>query len=121
MVPRVEWAGPATRQIQYAIIDSFKPGPAGNAVAPELGILADYELASRVSGLQLQGSTAICAMVVSLIDAGDRSLIARTEIAAQVEAVSSTARDRALALSAAASDCARQASQFAIEALAERS
>lgn len=120
MIPRVEWAGPATRQIQYAMIDSFKPGPAGNAVAPELGVLADYELASRLSGLQLRGPTAICTMVVSLIDASDRSLVARREIAAQVEAASSTAQDRALALSAAGADCARQASQFAIETLADR-
>jgi len=117
MVSGVEWSGPATREIQLAIIDSFRTGETGNAVAPELGILADYELASRVSVLQLQGETAICEMVVSLIAARDRSLMAHTEIMAQVTATSRSSADRAVALKQAASECAAQASLFAIETL----
>jgi cholesterol transport system auxiliary component len=120
LVPGVEWAGPATRQMQFAIIDSFKPGAMGNAVAPELGIAADYELASRIVGLKLRGQTAHCSIVVSLIDSRDRTLVARREIQAQSDAVSSSARDRALALSAAASECADQVSAFAIERMGTR-
>jgi len=117
MIPGIEWSGPATRQIQLAMIDSFQTGDAGNAVAPELGILADYELASRVSVLQLQGETAICEMVVSLIATHDRSLVARTVIRAQETATSRSSADRAAALKRAASECAAQASLFAIETL----
>ena len=106
MISGVEWSGPATRQIQLAIIDSFETSDAGNAVAPELGILADYELASRVSVLQLQGETAICEMVVSLIATRDRSLIAHAEITAQETARGRASADRAIALKQAASACA---------------
>lgn len=119
MISGVEWAGPATRQIQLAMIDSFETGEAGNAVAPELGILADYELASRVSVLHLQGDTAICEMVVSLIATRDRSLISHTEITAQQMAVSRSSADRATALKQAASACAAQASTFVIKTLRE--
>ena len=117
MVSGVEWSGPATREIQLAMIDSFKTGEPGNAVPPELGILAQYELASRVSELHLQGETAVCEMVVSLIATQDRSLIAHTEIAAQQTATSRSSADRAVALKQAASSCAAQASAFVIETL----
>lgn len=117
MVSGVEWSGPATREIQLAIIDSFKTGEPGNAVPPELGILAQYELASRVSVLHLQGETAMCEMVVSLIATRDRSLIAHTEIAAQETASSRSSANRAVALQQAASACAAQASAFVIETL----
>ena len=117
MISGAEWSGPATRQIQLAIIDSFETGEAGNAVAPELGILADYELASRVSVLHLQGETAMCEMVVSLIATRDRSLISHTEITARQMAGSRSSSDRATALKQAASACAAQASAFVIETL----
>jgi len=117
MISGVEWSGPATRQIQLAIIDSFETGAAGNAVAPELGILADYELASRISALQLEGEIAQCEMVVSLIATRDRSLIAHKEITAQETTRSRASADRATALKQAASACAAQASAFVIETL----
>lgn len=117
MVSGVEWSGAATRQIQLAIIDSFATGEAGNAVAPELGILAQYELASRMTALKLTGETAVCEMVVSVISTRDRSLVARTDIQARETASSRASADRALALRAAASDCAAQASLFVIDTL----
>lgn len=119
MISGVEWAGPATRQIQLAMIDSFETGEAGNAVAPELGILADYELASRISVLHLQGDAAICEMVVSLIATRDRSLISHKEITARQMAGSRSSADRATALKQAASACAAQASTFVVETLRE--
>lgn len=121
MIPGAEWSGPATRQIQLAMIDSFATGTDGNAVLPELGIFADYELASKLSVLRLRGETAMCEMVVSLIATEDRSLVARADITSETRADSGKAKDRALALKEAASDCATQASQFAIDKLPEGS
>ena len=117
LIPGVEWSGPATRQIQLAMIDSFGTGGAGNALLPELGVLTDFELATELSLLRLEGETAICKMMVSLISTQDRSLIARTAVEARERADSQRASDRAAALRQAASMCAAQASQFAIEAL----
>lgn len=121
VVRGVEWSGPSTRQIQLAIVNSFEIGEAGDAVLPELGILAQYELASQLTGLKLRGDTGICEMAVSLVSSRDRSLLARTQITARETATSGSARDRARALKAAASDCAAQAAQFAIETLSDRS
>ncbi|MCR9271016.1 MAG: ABC-type transport auxiliary lipoprotein family protein [Henriciella sp.] len=117
MVPGVEWSGPATRQIQLAMIDSFKSGEPGNALLPELGVLTDYELASELSVLRLEGETAICKMKVSLIATRDRSLLARSEVQSEQSATSRNASDRANALRAAASECAAQATAFAIATL----
>jgi len=121
LVAGAEWAGPATRQIQFAMIDSFSADSDGHALAPEIGAMADYELASRIADLKLQGERATCRMLVSVIRSDDRSLLARTEIEASSTARGRSSADRAIALRAAASDCAAQASLFAIEALADAS
>ncbi|MEL6416923.1 MAG: ABC-type transport auxiliary lipoprotein family protein [Pseudomonadota bacterium] len=117
VVRGVEWSGPATRQIQLAMIDSFETSARGNALLPELGVLTEYELASELSLLRLNGETATCKMRVSLIATQDRSLVARTTVTAEDRASSRDAADRAAALRDAASNCAAQASQFAVEAL----
>ena len=117
LIPGVEWSGPSTRQIQYAIIDSFAPEAPGHAVAPELGVLAEYELATRVSALRLRGETALCSMVVSVITNRNRELIARAQVSAEGVASDESAKARAMALSEVASDCATQASAFALETL----
>lgn len=117
LISGAEWSGSATRELQFAMIGSFQAGGAGSAVAPELGILANYELASRLTRLQMEGTRARCAMVVSVIESKDRSLLARVEISAESDATSKSSADRARALKAAASDCAAQASKFAIDTL----
>ena len=117
VVRGVEWSGPSTRQIQLAIVNSFKIGEDGNAVLPELGVLAPFELASQLKVLRLRGDTGVCEMAVNLISTRDRSLLARTEITASQEADSGSARDRAGALKAAATSCAAKATQFAISTL----
>lgn len=121
MVSGVEWSGPATRQLQFAMIESFPSDQTGYAVAPELGIFADYELASRVTDLHLEGDRAVCEMTVSLIATATRDLLARTTVSASIPASDGSNRARALALSAAASDCAAQASEFAIKSVAAQS
>lgn len=120
LIPSVEWSGSATRQIQLAIIDSFEVGAAGNALLPELGVTAEYEMASQLKSLGLNGQTASCVMTVSLIAARDRTLLALTEVRASEAANSLSNRDRALALRDAASACAAQAAQFAVGALPPR-
>lgn len=117
LIAGVEWSGPATRQIQFAMIDSFKTGEAGSAVAPEMGVLTPYEMASRLSALKLNGTRAVCEMKVTVIASVDRSLVAQTIVRAEQTATSSSSANRARALRVAASDCASQASQFAIETL----
>jgi cholesterol transport system auxiliary component len=121
VVPRVEWSGPATRQLQLAMLNSFKLGEPGNAVLPELGILTRFELATELTDLKLQGRTAICEMAVSLIATRDRTLLERTQITARAQATSGDPSDRALALKAAATDCAAQAAQFAISGIEDPS
>lgn len=117
LIPGVEWSGPATRQIQYSIIDSFAPEAPGHAVPPELGVLAKYELATRVSDLRVRGDTALCGMIVSVIANSNRQLVARTRVSAEETASGGSAKARAMALSDAASACTEQASQFALETL----
>lgn len=117
LISGAEWAGPATRQIQFAMIDSFEAGSDGHALAPETGAVANFELASRIADLKLSGQRAMCQMQVSVIRTSDRALVARTKISGEQTAESRSSRDRALALRDAASACAGQASQFAIETL----
>ena len=117
LIAGAEWAGPATRQIQFAMIDSFKTGEAGSAVAPETGVLTPYELASRLSALKLTGTQAVCEMKVTIITSVDRALVAQRIVRAEQSASNSSVANRARALRAAASACATQASQFAIETL----
>ena len=117
LVPGVEWSGSATRQIQLAMIGSFETSEAGNALLPEHGVLAAYELASQIKHFRLEGETAICEMLVSLVGTRDRNLIAIADVDSRKQAISSAASDRALALRDAASDCAASAAQFAIDAL----
>lgn len=115
LIPGVEWAGSATRQMQLAMIDSFEVGQGGFAVLPELGVIAPFELASQLKIFNLQGETAVCKMSVSLVTTGKRALLARTEIRARETALSNSARDRAQALRRAGSDCAAQVAAFVIE------
>jgi len=119
LVPSVEWSGSATRQIQLAMIDSFKVGEAGNALLPEMGVSAAFELGSQLKTLSLRGDTARCVMTLSLVTTGDRQLVALTEVSAVRAAASDRNRDRAVALREAASDCAAQAAQFAVNAMLE--
>lgn len=114
LVPGVEWADSATRQLQLAMIDSFEIGEDANALLPETGVLAEYELATRVKMFGLKGNTAICAMTASLITTRGRDLVDMTEIVTRTNALSDKRRDRALALKQAGADCARQAAEFAV-------
>jgi cholesterol transport system auxiliary component len=117
VVPGVEWSGSATRQIQLAMVNSFKGGEPGNAVLPELGIVASYELASQLSVLRLQDQTGICEIDASLVSTIDRTLVAREQIRATERAGNDSPSARALALRAAAATCASRASAFVIDAL----
>ncbi len=117
LVPGIEWSGSATRQIQLAIVDSFEIDGAGNALLPETGVFAGYELASQIKVFRLRGEEATCEMNVSIINVGDRSLIDMVEITQRVLAVSDSRRDRALALREAGADCADQAAKVAVRAL----
>ncbi len=117
LIPGVEWSGSATRQLQLAMIDSFAVGERGNAVLPELGVIAPFEMASQLKALNLEGDRAVCTMTASVVATRGRQLIARTELSAQALAVSNSGRDRALALRDAASDCAKQAAEFAINSI----
>lgn len=117
LIPGVEWSGNATRQIQLAIIDSFSVGEDGNALLPELGVSASFELASHLKTLNVQGDTARCVMTVSLVRTADRQLARAMDVGSTQVADSGSSRDRALALQAAASDCAAQAAAFAVAAL----
>ena len=115
LVPGVEWSGGATRQMQLAMLDSFEIGGGGNAVLPELGIVAPFELASHLKELTLKGERAVCTMTATVVTTGDRGLVDRKEITSAVTATSGSARDRARALREAGSNCAAEAALFAIE------
>ena len=117
LVPNVEWSGSATRQIQLAMVDSFEVGDSGNAILPELGVSARYELGSQLKTLNLTGDTARCVMTLSLVTTRDRQLIALTEVSSSSTAASGSNRDRAIALREAASACAAQAAQFAVASM----
>lgn len=117
LIPGVEWSGNATRQIQLAMIDNFDVGKEHNAMLPEFGVSASFELATHLKTLHVQGDTARCVMTVSLINSRYRNLTRSKEVRSTQVADSNSSRDRALALQAAASDCAAQAAAFSIEAL----
>lgn len=117
LIPGVEWSGNATRQIQLAMIDNFDVDTGRHALLPELGVAARYELATHLKTLHVQGDAARCVMTVSMINAQSRHLMRSKEVRSTHIADSNSSRDRALALQAAASDCAAQAAAFSIEAL----
>jgi len=117
LIPGVEWSGSATRQIQLAMIDSFKAGETGHALLPEMGVVTFFELATQLKTLGLKGETANCVMSVNVISTRDRSLKASTEVSAEIAALSGSGSDWAAALRAAASDCAGQAAAFAVDNL----
>ena len=99
------------------MVDSFEVGDSGNAILPELGISARYELGSQLKTLNLTGDTARCVMTLSLVTTRDRQLIALTEVSSSSTAASGSNRDRAIALREAASACAAQAAQFAVASM----
>ena len=117
LIPGAEWAGPATRQIQLAVVDSFTLGEGGAAVLPESGVRTEYQLNSRVQTFGLVRDVAICELSANLIHAGDRKLIAQSKVLAERQPTSLKADDRAIALKAAAEECVAEMARFAVSAL----
>lgn len=113
LIPGVEWAGPATRQFQLALVDSFSKEGAGAAVLPETGVAARYELASRLTSFGLQNGEAVCGVSVTIIDSRTRELVSSETIAVSNFAQSDGAADRAMAMKSVAEQCVSKVSSFA--------
>ncbi len=119
LVPGVEWSGPASRQMQLAIIDSFDPAAEGAALLPEMGVLTDYELATHISTLRLIRDEAVCEMTVTLLRSTTRKPIEIEQVSARKMALDGSASDVAAAMQSAASDCAAATAGFAAKTLSE--
>lgn len=119
LLPSVEWAGPVTRQIQLALVDSFEPGAEGTAMLPEAGTFAPYELSVRISVLNLAGQDAVCEARATLIRQRGRSIVAQQLIAERVGASDNVSLTRARALKGAAEACVASIAAFTADALGD--
>ena len=119
LIPKIEWAGPATRLIQLALVDSFSYSSAGSALLPESGVRADYELSSRIQTLALVGDQAVCLVAANLIETERRRLKAQKQIEVRLSISDLTTETRAQALKSAAEQCVVNISEFVSDQLAE--
>jgi ABC-type uncharacterized transport system auxiliary subunit len=113
LIPGVEWAGPATRQFQLALVDSFSGDGAGAAVLPETGVAAQFELASRFAAFGLQDGKAVCQVTVDIINTRSRKLVASDNVFVSASAPSGRSSDRALSMKSVAEQCVSKVSSFA--------
>ncbi len=102
LVPRTEWAGTATRQIQLALIDSFSVEGAGAATLPESGVLVPFEVSVRLKYFGLRADEAVCQAHVTIVDTSLRKIVANGPVEARAPAGST---DRPRAMKQAAETC----------------
>lgn len=115
LVPSVEWAGRSTRLMQLALVDSFDLESNGSAVLPEAGVIAPYELISRVRTLGFKNDKAVCELTVSLILNDSRKLVRQHDVLAAVAVRGRGNDSRALALKKASEGCVSGMAEFASE------
>lgn len=119
LLPRAEWAGPATRQMQLALVESFANQPSGAAFLPESGVFAPYELSIRLSRFGLTPDSAECAASVTVVEAGTRSAFAHETVTEQVALDSRSSARRAQAMKQAAEACVGAISDLVSKALSD--
>lgn len=119
LIRGAEWAGPATRQMQLALVDSFSTSLSGAAVLPESGVRTQFQLSSRIQTLGLIGEIAECSVSVGVVHGRSRELIAQTRISAQQLATGPSTPERAQALKAATQRCVQDMARFGAKTLAQ--
>ncbi|MEM9054692.1 MAG: ABC-type transport auxiliary lipoprotein family protein [Pseudomonadota bacterium] len=117
LIPRVEWAGAATRQMQNAIIDSFSLQNDGNALLPESGVSTAYEVFSHMKVFHVVDGEAVCDMTVATTFLISRNGASQVEhVSAKVPVRGDRADDLAFALKEAGEQCAEEAARFIADA-----
>lgn len=111
LVPGVEWAGPATRQFQLALVDSFGASGA-RAVLPESGIATRYELSSRLATFGFVRDEAVCVVSVDLIDLTKRTSVKSGTVKSSALVTEGGASSRALTMKSVAQQCVAKVSEF---------
>ena len=112
LVPGVEWAGPATRQFQLALVDSF--AQAGeSAVLPESGVATRYELSSRFKTFGFMDGDAVCDISLTLIETASRARVKSGNVRLSEPVLERNASVRAQTLKTVAEQCVAGVSAFA--------
>lgn len=111
LVRGVEWAGPATRQFQLALIDSFSQAGA-SAVLPEAGIATNYEVSSRLATFGFVRDQAVCTVSVDLVDMSKRTSVKSGTITATAPLDEGVASSRAQVMKSVAQQCVAKVSEF---------
>ncbi len=119
LIRGAEWAGPATRQIQLALIDSFEVGEAGAATLPETGIIAPYEAAIRLTHFGLVVNEARCEATVTVVDATNRSVIARETVSTRESIIDLSKSERGPIMKSVAEACVLKMADFVGAALSD--
>lgn len=104
LLPSVEWAGPATRQFQLAVVNSFAGGE-GAAVLPEAGIAAPYEVSLRVQYLGLRGDRAVCRVSTQLVHTRRRALVGNDVVSVDVASTDGSTAARGAAMKSVTEQC----------------
>lgn len=112
LVPGVEWAGPATRQFQLALVDSFAQEGEG-AVLPESGVATRYELSSRLKTFGFVGENAVCDISLTIIDTTSRARVKSGVVSISEPTLDRKASARAQTMKMVAEQCVADVSTFA--------
>lgn len=110
LLPSVEWAGPSTRLLQLAIIDSFEAGE-GAAVLPETGIAAPYEVMTRVQYFGLRENTAVCRIALQVVEARSRKLVGSQDVMVENESLDAATWARGAEMKRVAGQCVGEIAQ----------
>lgn len=117
LIPKVEWSEGATRLLQMALVESFGFDGKGTAVMSDSGLLADYELVTRLRVFNLRGAQAVCAADIMIAQVRTAQVLDRTSVEISRPVDSPRAVDRALAMKASAEACVSEISAFAADSL----
>jgi cholesterol transport system auxiliary component len=112
LVPGVEWAGPATRQFQLALVDSFAQ-TGESAVLPESGVVTRYELSSRFKTFGFVDGDAVCDISLTLIETASRARVKSGAVRLSEPVLNRNPGARAQKLKTVAEQCVAGVSEFA--------
>ncbi|GAB5458481.1 MAG: hypothetical protein Hens3KO_15110 [Henriciella sp.] len=117
LIPKVEWSEGATRLLQMALVESFGFDGKGTAVMSDSGLLADYELVTRLRVFNLRGEQAVCEADIMIAQVRTAQVLDRTSVEIARPVDSPRAVDRALAMKESAEACVSKISSFAADSL----
>ncbi len=117
LLPGREWVGPATRQMQLALVGTFQVSEDGMAVLPETGISTGLDISTRLDEFQLKAGRAVCRATVTIVRNLDRGVYAVETVEERVDNAEGSNADRAQDMKQVAEQCVSAIASFVSGAL----